>query len=514
MDTPAPAPPLPEVPPAPAEVKDPSWWRLGSVPFIVLILAAAAADFAQPILMGGGIAAGIGCVLWIAALLLLRRDFSKPETCFLVALALTSFAALTVSGSTFNWVMAFVLPLILLTIPKPARSQELPQARFHTWWGYWLARRKAGQQGRGSWLRQILPMLITVFVGLILFITFLCIFASGNPVVLLVWNTICEWWNALVAWLELDWDIVWHAFLWCLGILAFGLYTFQRPTEPKPQPAAPAAESKTDTSLLPHLPLASLIGINLAFLIATGTDIAYLWFNRVPEGISQTDYLHDGAASITWAAALASAILVFLFRRKGSARQGKATRVAGYVLVLQTFLLAVSVYVRLYHQIDDYGFTTRRIQAAEALLLGLDGLVILICYMACSGAFWKYTRICLGSMLMLFVAFGICQPMELAGNLNQRYAPANPHWKFTPSDFCNGRFIVAENLAFALYVSRQQAEPNEFFEDRLKTAAERIERRAAQGSWRYWTLSLHRDIPAAETILGRPIAPKQVEPVH
>ncbi len=464
-------------------------------------MVAAAADLAQPEpFCGGGLAAGLGCALWLVAMLLLRRDFSKPETCFLGAFALITFSALTVSGSVFNWVLAIVLPLILLLTPKPQNPAET--GRFRTWWGYWLARRKAGARGRWSWLRQILPTLITVFVGVALFVAFLCIFASGNPVVLLVWETLCKWWNTLVEWLQLDWDFVWHLFLWFMGFVVFGFYTFQRPSEPAPLPRVADAPRAGSVSLLPYLPLVSLLGINLAFLIATSTDIAYLWFGRVPEGVSQTAYLHDGAASITWAAALASAILVFLFRRKGSARQGKATRFLGYALVLQTFLLAASVYVRLYHQIDDYGFTTRRIQAAEAMLLGLDGLIILVCYMACSGSFWKYTRICLGSMLLIFISFGICPPAELAGHLNLRYAPSHPEWVFSTSDFSRSSFQIESNLAFALYVKERLPEPVQYFDDRIRDAAEDLVKQSKEATWRNWTLSRSRDLKVAEAILN------------
>ncbi len=511
MDTPFPTPTT--LPVTPPEVKDPFWWRLGSIPFIVLILAAIGFDLAGPPFDGCGIGVGIGCACWSLAILLLRRDFSRAEACFLAAFALVSLVALGVSGNVVNWALAFALPLAMVMVPR-AQDAELA-GRFRSWWGYWFALRKSTSGGRWAWLRQILPTLITIFIGLALFIVFLIIFASGNPVVLLVWNTIREWWNALVEWLELDWDFARHLLLWFGGFLFFGFYTFNRPVEPKALPVPPAAEHvKPGRSLLPHLPLASLIGINLAFLVATSTDIAYLWFGRAPEGVSQTSYLHEGAASITWAALLASAMLIFLFRRRGSARRGRCTRVAGYLLVFQTFLLALSVYVRLFHQIGDYGFTPRRIQAAEAMLLGLDGLVILVCYMVCSGGFWKYTRICLGTMLLFFISFGICPPAELAGNLNLRFAPSQPHWNFSYKDFKPGCFLAEDNLAFALYVSQHQAESSSLFEMKLKSAAKAVECRAAHEGWTHWNLSLARDIPAAEAILGRPIGVKEVEVSH
>ncbi len=497
---------LPSVPPpaaAACEPQDPTWWRLGSIPFIVLILAAAGLDLAWPGTLDGGVGMGIGCALWCLALLLLRRDFSGGEMAFLAGLALVSLLALGVSGNALNWLLAFVLPLLLVCSPRRG-CEPAPAGKCRSWWGYWFAYRKTVAQGRWAWLRQLLPTCISIFAGVALFIVFLIIFASGNPVVLRVWNTLCEWWNAMVEWLELDWGFVGHVAIWLFAFFFFGLYTFARPADIEATQPAVAAET-TGSSLLPHLPLTSLLGINLAFLVATSTDIAYLWFGRVPEGVSQTAYLYDGAESISWAAGLASLILIALFRPTGAARCKLSTRVAGYVLVLQAFLLAVSVYVRLYHQIDAHGFTARRIMAGEALLLGLDGLVILICYMACSGSFWKYARICLGSMLLMFISFGICPPAELAGNLNLRYVASHPQWKFSVADFKPGCFYVAHNLAFALYVQESLPETNDFFAGRLQSAAEEVERRASREGWCHWNLGLARDIPAAEKILGREI---------
>ncbi len=512
MDTPvsssAPAPPLH------SEPQDPTWWRLGSIPFVVLILTVLGLDLAWPEYFEAGFGTGIGCAFWLLGFLLLRRDLSRGEMVFLAVLALISLTALAVSGSLFNWGVAFIAPLLLLTIPRP---QVPADGRFRTWWGYWFARRKGAARGRWSWLRQVLPTLITVFVGVALFIVFLIIFASGNPVVLLVWNTLCDWWNALVEWLELDWDFVDHVFVWAFAFFLFGMYTFERPCEQVAAPAAEPAEARPGRSLLPHLPLAALIGVNLAFLIATGTDIAYLWFARVPEGVSQTDYLHDGAASIAWASALASAMLIVLFRRRGSARQGTCTRWAGYALAFQTLLLAVSVYMRLYHQVADFGFTPRRIQAAESMLLGLDGLVILVCYMACSGSFWRYARICIGSMLLIGIAFGICPPAELAGNLNLRYAASHPQWKFAVSDFKPSCFAVGDHLAFAYHVWEQLPEGSDTkaaFGARLELAARKVESRASREGWAHWNLSLLRDVPVAERILGRPIGEKEAGDTH
>lgn len=527
MKTPT-KPNLPPVPPAPA-TKDPSWWNKGSIPFFVLILVAAAADMAWPRGQGMGLGAALGGFIAINALLLLRRDFSRGEYWFLQGLAIVNFLALFLCGSVFSWICSLVLPFIVVMLPT-ATSYAEPKTTYRNWWSYWFARRTGedGKKSRFAALRKLMPLIICILIGLSCFIGFLCIFATGNPVVEIVWNTIITWWNNLVEFLHISRDFWFHVLYWIVGFAWFGIYCFGRPVSSPVAQAAPQPAAATGgTTLLPYLPLCMLLGINAAFLVATSTDIAYLWFGSVPEGISQTSYLHEGAESITWAAVLAAGVLVLLFRRNGIARRSAFTRLLGYVLVLQTALLAVSVYMRLYYQIGDFGFTTRRIEAAEAMLLGLVGLVVLVLYMSSQGGFWKYAKICLGTVLLMVIAFAAYTPTRMAGTLNMMYVGTHPHWKFSRSDFRIGRFDETENLAFAEYVYNHTENPvtddtdpdklriynsrAELTEESLKRAAEKVEERAAAGSWLNYTLSMQQDIPAAERILGHPITIKFVQ---
>ena len=517
-------PNLPPVPPTKTP-EDPSWWNLGAVPFFVLLMVAAAADLAWPREYGFGIGAGLGCFLAINALLLLRKDFTRGEYWFLQALAILNCLVLIMCGNPICWFSSLVLPFIVVMIPTKNNMTQ-PNTSYRNWWSFWVAKRpeKKAKSGRFAALRAIMPLLICILIGVICFVAFLCIFASGNPVVEIVWNTLVEWWNKLVEFLHISWDFWLHVLFWIVGFLWFGIYCFNRPTTIKPQPQTTVTTEQTapaGTTILPYLPLCVLLGVNAAFLVATATDIAYLWFGNVPEGISQTAYLHEGAESITWASVLAAGLLVLLFRRRGVARTSAVSRVLGYVLVIQTALLAVSVYMRLYYQIADFGFTTRRIEAAECMLLGLIGLVVLVIYMSTNGAFWKYTKICLGAVVLACITFTAYSPARMAGTLNMMYVGTHPHWKFELSDFRIGRFDEKENLAFAEYVYNN-ATPDEcermskyysfaLTKEDLQSAARDVELRATRGSWLNYTLSLQQDIPAAERILGRPITVKFVD---
>ncbi len=514
------------------KICDPAWWRLGWIPYAVLPMVAAAADLCFPLTQSEGmeslgIGAGIGIVLFIGAVLLLRRDFSRREQLFLAMLALVALLGLLVSGSHAVWAAALALPffVIMFGCDKSATREE--NVEYRSWWGFWHERR---HRVKGGFWRRTLPTLVSALVGIICFVAFLCIFASGNPVVQMVWDSITTWWNRLMDYLQISWDFWLHVLIWLAGILGFGLFTVQRPAvdgeklPEVPEDTTPAAGS----SLLPQLPLMILLGVNLAFLVATGTDIAFLWFRRVPEGISQTSYLYEGADSIIWASVLAAGLLIYFFRRKGSVRRTVVARSLGYVLAGQTLLLAISVYVRLYNQIVAYSFTPRRILAAEFLLLGVAGLVVLLVYMSRSGSFLRYARVCTGTLGLMALCFTISKPASLSGDLNLRYAASHPEWAFTVDDFKHGCFVVQDNLAFALYVYERQKTLNadgqdeelasEYsirmrqFEQRLKIAALALEQRSQ--SWTKFNLRDYWDRRAAEYILGRPLGTPAVEPVH
>lgn len=490
-------PPVP--PPLPAEkvACDPTWWRLHhGITFLVLLLVAAAADYWCPALCEGGCLIGLGTalgtLLFAAALLLLRKDFSRGEQVFLVLFALLSSAAQAFSGSVLCWLLVPVICLLLVHLPRVSGE---PQPKGRTWWGFWLARRPTATKAK-AFSGTVLPLIVCLAVSLVLFFGFLAIFAEGNPVVHRAFELICEYWNKVLDFLHLDATIWVHAFVWALGIAGFGFFTSaRRHTAARPDsPAAP--EGKT---LLPHLPSFALAGVNAAFAIATSTDILYLWFRRIPEGISQTAYLHQGADSIIWASVLAAGLMLLLFRARGCARRSLLARALAHLLVLQTALLAVSVFMRLFFQIEDYGFTCDRLTAAELMLGGLVGIALLLSYIR-GGQFLRHLRLGGAVLVLLFVTANIQPPSALAGDLNLLLLDSHPHWKFETADFHRpARFDTENSLAFADRF-RQETELNDI--RRFRDEAEQIRRRH-EGNWRLLTVNALRFRELADTVYQR-----------
>lgn len=521
-----------KTPPVPAKpTKEiPAWWRGGFVPLLVLILAAAIGDFYFPrisTLTNGTLLVGFGCaigaMLLVVALLLLRRDFSVLEQVFLLLLGTSCSVAMAVSGSLMCWFMLPVSALVLLYTKAAHQEPEHEQAEVYNWWNYWLS---LPHLRRFSGTRRILPLLGSIAIGIVCFLLFLILFASGNPVVEIVWNNIANTWNKVIDYLQPDWEIAAHAVMWLLGVLLFGFFTFRRLKESKASPWTAIPNTPplpaTSSSPLPHLPLMSLLGINLAFLITNAADINFLWFRRVPEGISQTEYLYDGAGSITIASLLAAGILLLLFRKQGSARRSTVSTILGYALVLQTILLAVSVYVRLFHQVADFGFTVRRIVAAECMLFGVLGLIILICYMLRANML-RCVSMAMASGVVLLGVMQINPPGSLAGDLNMHLGNiASPYdqtlhsspntWCFHPSDFYH-HVPIESNLTFALHVyertkATMQPDLKEHFFTRLRYQALNVRKRAQSDDWQRLNWITLRDLPAAEHILSLPYTQK------
>ena len=497
--------PLPAIPPA-IKIKSPQWWRLGWIPALTLIMAAAIGDLLSFTNNGIGMAAGIACVLLTQAFNLLRKDLTTGEICFISGLGLIGGVACVASGSGWAVVSCILLPLFIIMLPSSEAEAPEPNVRYRNWWSYWTTRhtaKKSKDSNKKVEKTRFGTYILCALVCLAIFVVFIRIFAAGNPVVDLVWTSIVNAWKQAMEYLNLCWEHLTHAIFWVLGILAFGVYTIRRPSLSATAPAAKPLRVTPEYSF-PFISFSILLGLNLAFLVVTSTDIAFLWLHNIPEGISHTEYLYEGAASITTASVLASIVLLLLFLPGSMAKRSGAARFLAYLLILQTLLLAASVYLRLYNLIEAMGFTLRRIAAAEVMVLGIIGIIILLLYIACCKNFRRYVKICMGTAVLLIVAQSIVPPSRMVGELNMHYYESHPHWKFTASDFkfTSNRKHIEENLPFALFIYRM--DPSPWFASQLTTVAEELIycKGNEDRTWHNNNLRLQQDLRAAEEILN------------
>ena len=117
----------------------------------------------------------------------------------------------------------------------------------------------------------------------------------------------------------------------------------------------------------------TLFSVVTLFTVYLGFEFSTLWFREFPANFYYAGYAHEGAAWLTIALALATALLSFMFRGRllGDARLPVLTRLAWIWSVLN-LLLAVAVYNRLWIYIRFNGMTRMRVVG----LFGISAVVI------------------------------------------------------------------------------------------------------------------------------------------
>ncbi len=426
----------------------PVWWRSSPAPFFALVLSCYAMDCLSRY-NGNSVGTGAALGLWLLAMavLVLRRDLSGRRVLLITVGSLINVAALVVSGSWVSILLGVSLMFFCLYMPF-APSEVTDDYRkkegvsYCHWWNYWFI--KSFHTQFRKWTK-IVAWIASIAFGVMAFAVFLNIFAEGNPLVEIVRDTIEEFAGRWLFWVRIDGEIFSQMFAWFFGALMFGFLLLSHSPRHSLKEQEPVGKP-----LLPAFPFVLLLFINLAFLIANSTDIVFLWQGVVPEGISRTDYLYEGAQSVAWASVWAGGILVVLFRARGSVRGSVMGKMAAYLLVFQTFLLSVSVAIRLYNQIERFGFTPFRIEGAWCLLCGGVLLVLLLFYMTGRGGFRRFAVYSVIAVLFVLSAAMIRPVDALSGDLNLLTMDDHPNWEFSLSDLT--KCGADTNIPFAIAV--------------------------------------------------------------
>lgn len=239
-------------------------------------------------------------------------------------------------------------------------------------------------QGRGVvvrrrvWLEFGLPTAALVAFGLL--------FIVANPDLASSFSETVRWlrtmaWDWIVrfapSWQEV---LFWIAVLWAAVGLLRPVITRalleEKPGGPLETTRAPAILYGAFRNTL--LTVIVLFAVYLVFEFQT------LWGQVFPEGFYYSGYAHEGAAWLTVALALATAILSLIFRGRilGDPRQGRLRRLA-WIWSLENMLLAVAVYHRLYIYIGFNGMTRMRTVGIFGMTCVVVGFVLVI---------WKIVR--------------------------------------------------------------------------------------------------------------------------
>lgn len=174
--------------------------------------------------------------------------------------------------------------------------------------------------------------------------------------------------------------------LFCIGVgwIAIGLLRPILPTsesEKVPEPAAESPQVAVEAEPAPLFEafrntLFMVVGLFAVYLIF---EFQTLWFREFPEGFHYSGYAHEGAAWLTVALALATAMLSLMFRGSvlDDPRISKLRKLS-WLWSIENVVLALAVYNRLSIYVNFNGMTRMRTVGLLGMTAVLVGFLLVV----------------------------------------------------------------------------------------------------------------------------------------
>ncbi|PBQ34347.1 hypothetical protein CNR22_22070 [Sphingobacteriaceae bacterium] len=216
---------------------------------------------------------------------------------------------------------------------------------------------------------------LSVFIVSLLCILFFVLYKQANP--LFAANT--EWINFNFI------SFSWLLFTTFAFFTVYGLFysrkiktvlDFEQGLKSLNEAADLQKESNFKTEISAGILL--FLFLNFMLVILNSGDVNTIWFHKaLPKGISHSDFVHDGVNMIVLSILIATALIMFLFRKNFQAiRNSKLLRFMVYAWIFQNLIMLFSTATRNQLYIHDYNFTYKRVGVYVWLILATVGLSI------------------------------------------------------------------------------------------------------------------------------------------
>ena len=330
----------------------------------------AALFLASPVLLAwGAFGPRLGPAAWLAGALIVVVA-AKAIWCGSALVAGVGFASL----AALAMAMSGQTPYVAETAVFASQTIAAGYKRL----SHYARRAAASPVRRVSWLNLVMP-----FAALIVFGS---VFILANPDLV---ASVSETWEAIVKrardWL-LQASAAEIAFCGAAIWIVAGLVRQASGGAPAVQPveAELSGAAKLEASrLYPAFrnTLLTVIGLFAAYLVF---EYRTLWFRKFPTGFYYSGYAHEGAAWLTFALALATALLSLVFR--GSVlfdpRLPRLRRL-GWIWSAENFILALAVYHRMAIHVDFNGMSPMRVVGLYGISAVVGGFALVL---------WKIAR--------------------------------------------------------------------------------------------------------------------------
>lgn len=221
----------------------------------------------------------------------------------------------------------------------------------------------------------VLYRVVGAMIVLALLIVFLSLYRVANPL-----------FAVNMEWLNLEFiNFPWLAFTVAGFVIVYGLYhqqtislveNWEHSLSPHNLPDSTGASLKLDTEKISGVALFALL--NVMLLVLNAGDISTLWMGiRLPEGMSHSDFVHQGVETTILSILIAAGLMMFLFRKNFAAhRYNKLLKILVCLWIVQTFVMLISTASRNQMYILEFGLTHLRIGVYAWLLLAMIGLLL------------------------------------------------------------------------------------------------------------------------------------------
>ncbi|MEI6124462.1 MAG: DUF4153 domain-containing protein [Bacteroidota bacterium] len=120
--------------------------------------------------------------------------------------------------------------------------------------------------------------------------------------------------------------------------------------------------------------------LNVLLLVVNVLDIIYLWITKqIPEGMTLSEYLHQGTGTLIVAIVLAIVVILFYFRGfLNFSEKNKSIKMLAYVWIIQNAFVIVSTGYRNLLYVSEYSLTYKRLGIYIWLVLTFVGLITTI----------------------------------------------------------------------------------------------------------------------------------------
>lgn len=437
-----------------------------------------------------GARVGAFATVWLALLVVVRRDVRRSRPAWVAVGAAALFAAMLVDDpGPLPWLMFWVALSVAALLPRTGAFDD-------AW--RWSVRvlvhgistpfalpfdlkRMGAVRGRGVSPMRVAAVLALPVLGSALF---LMLFASANPLIESAFST-------------LRLPETWQVTLW--AVVALAAWPAFRPRAmvsriaawlPDPEPCIPGTS-------LPSVIMA-LVVFNLIFAVQNALDIAFLWSGAaLPEGMTPATYAHRGAYPLI-VTACAAGFLALAMLRPGSASAGhRWARRLVTLWVAQNLVLVASSVLRTLDYIDESMLTAWRI--AALLWMGLVALgLVLIAWRILGGksARWLVNANALAAGIVL----SMCSVVDLGGAA----AAYNVQAKRPEAvDLCYLRRVGDGALLPVIALERRPMDATTRARVRFVRQVLFADLQWRQRQWGGWTLRGSRRLSAARAQLGR-----------